>query len=271
MTSERKIGLLGTFIVHNAIILILIMSFITMRRNIPSEGGMLINFGSTERAGGTFEPRMNDASEVQQTVAPATTAEVQDAEGIMTQDFEEAPVIEKKAEMKKEVKKPVEKPAETKPETVKKPVEETPKVNTKALYTTKGKSTQENGTSQGKYTGEGNQGSPDGSPESDNYGQGSGTGLGIQVGGGLSNRKVLSLPKPEFRVQKEGKVVVEVTVNREGKVISADPGKKGSTTMDAELLAAAKKAALQSRFVVQEDAQAFQTQTGTITYHFKLE
>jgi protein TonB len=271
MTSERKIGLLGTFVVHNIIILILILSFFTMKSHIPAEGGMLINFGTMEMAGGELEPRMNDAQEVQQTAAQQQTTDMQDDEGIMTQDFEEAPVVEKKAEKKKEVKKPVQKPAESKPEIVKKPVEEAPKVNAKALYSAKGKATQENGNSQGLYKGAGNQGNPDGSPDSDNYGQGSGTGLGIQVGGGLSNRKVLSLPKPDFKVQKEGKVAVEVTVNRDGKVISATPGVKGTTIVDASLYAAAKKAALQSKFIVQADAQAYQTQTGTITYHFKLE
>jgi protein TonB len=267
MTSERKIGLLSTFIVHNIIILILIMSFFTMKNHIPAEGGMLINFGTMEMAGGDLEPRMNDAQQAQLNANRQQSAELQDDDGIMTQDFEEAPVVEKKVEKKKEVKKPV----ESKPAVTQKPVVETPKVNTKALYTAKGKSTQENGTSQGLYKGEGNQGNPDGSPDSDNYGQGSGTGLGIQVGGGLSNRKVLSLPKPDFKVQKEGKVVVEVTVNRDGKVISATPGVKGTTIVDANLYAAAKKAALQSKFIVQTDAQAFQTQTGTITYHFKLE
>lgn len=242
-----------------------------MKSYTSSEGGMLINFGTTAMAGGNLEPEMNEVQEVQQASAPQTSTEIFDDEGIMTQDFEEAPVVKKKEETKKEVRKPVEKPAETKPAVTKKPVEEKPKVNTKALYSTKGKSTQEDGTSEGLYKGAGNQGSPEGSPDSDNYSQGSGTGLGIQVGGGLANRRILSLPKPEFRVQKEGKVVVEVTVNREGKVISADPGKKGSTTMDAELLAAARKAALQSKFAIQSDAQPFQTQTGTITYHFKLE
>jgi len=164
-------------------------------------------------------------------------------------------------------------PTVTKPKVTEKPVEKKPQVNSKALYTAKGKSSKEDGTSQGIYKGDGNQGNPNGTPGAGNYGEGSGsgTGLGIQVGGGLSNRKYLSLPKPEFKVQREGKVVVEVTVNREGKVISADPGKQGSTTTDSELLAAAKKAALQSKFAIQADAEAFQIQTGTITYHFKLE
>jgi TonB family protein len=271
MLSEQKVGIIGTFIVHNIILLILIMSFITIRNNIPAEGGMIINFGNTQIAGGEREPYMNNAPQQQQATAVETKSETSDRDGIMTQDFEEAPVVAKKPEKKAEAKKPSEKPAETKPQTTTKPVEETPKVNTKALYSAKGKSTEETGTSQGLYKGSGNQGSEDGSPDSDNYGLGSGSGLGIQIGGGLENRPVLSLPKPEFRVQKEGRVVVEVVVNREGKVISANPGVKGTTIVDADLYAAAKKAALQSKFAVKPDAQAFQTQIGTITYIYKLE
>jgi TonB family protein len=77
------------------------------------------------------------------------------------------------------------------------------------------------------------------------------------------------LPKPAFNVQKDGIVVVEVTVDRSGKVISATPGVKGSTLVDNTLYASAKKAALESRFNVKNDAA--ERQIGTITYHFKLE
>jgi TonB family protein len=269
--SEQKAGILGTFIVHNIIILILIMSYFTIKVHKPDEGGMLINFGTTEMAGGQEELAVNEVQEQQQQASQQPASQVEDNEGIMTQDFEEAPAVVKKPEKKPEVKKPVEKPVETKPKTASKPVEETPKVNTKALYSAKGKSNTENGTSQGTYKGSGNQGNPEGSPDSDNFAQGSGTGLGIQVGGGLENRRILALPKPEFRVQKEGKVVVEVTVNRDGTVVSATPGVKGTTIVDADLYAAAKKAALQSKFATLSETQAFQTQSGTITYHFKLE
>ncbi len=271
MLSEQKAGIVGTFVVHNIILLILIMSFISIRNHIPAEGGMIINFGNTQIAGGEREPFINNDPEQQQANPVQAKDESEDIEGIMTQNFEEAPVVAKKPEKKTEVKKTTEKPAETKPQTTTRPVEETPKVNTKALYTAKGKSTEETGKSQGLYKGSGNQGSDDGLPDSDNYGIGAGTGLGIQVGGGLQNRRVLSLPKPEFRVQKDGRVVVEVVVDRDGKVISATPGVKGTTIVDADLYAAAKKAALQSKFAVKPDAQAFQTQIGTITYVYKLE
>jgi colicin import membrane protein len=264
--TEKQIGIIGTSVFHLIILLILLFFLIYTPVPISSGGGILIDFGDAETAGGAFEPVVNEQPETQPAVA-----DIEDKEDIMTQDFEEAPAIEKKAE----VKKPDIKPAETKPRVTEKPKETTPVIDKNAIYKGKGKATQGENTSQGTYKGPGNQGKPDGvvggGTDGNGSGTGSGTGLGIQVGGGLENRKILALPKPEFRIQEDGIVVVQVTVNRDGKVISADPGKKGSTTMVSELLAAAKKAALQSKFAVDANLKEFQTQTGTITYHFKLE
>jgi outer membrane biosynthesis protein TonB len=77
------------------------------------------------------------------------------------------------------------------------------------------------------------------------------------------------MQKPEFSIQKEGIVVVEIRVDRTGKVISATPGMKGSTILDNTLYAAAKKAALESKFNLKSDAPDLQI--GKIIYHFKLE
>jgi len=61
---------------------------------------------------------------------------------------------------------------------------------------------------------------------------------------------------------------VKITVDRNGKVIAAIPGAKGSTTMDSALLSAAKQAALSAKFDKKTSAPT--KQTGTITYHFVL-
>jgi len=63
--------------------------------------------------------------------------------------------------------------------------------------------------------------------------------------------------------------VVRIRVDREGKVISAEPGYKGTNILDENLLEAARKAALKARFNAKADAAY--TQTGTITYHFVLQ
>lgn len=124
-----------------------------------------------------------------------------------------------------------------------------------------------NSEGQGATYGGGNQGSENGTPDVNQYGTGGGAGNGISFS--LSGRSARSLPKPGFPGNEEGKVVVEVTVDKYGKVTNANPGAKGSTTMDPGLLNAAKKAALSALFNIDNNAPAFQR--GTITYSFILD
>ena len=120
--------------------------------------------------------------------------------------------------------------------------------------------------SQGVTYGGGNQGSPDGTPGVNRYGNGGGSGNTFN----LSGRSLVGgLPKPDFPGNEEGTVVVEITVDKYGKVTQAIPGVKGSNTINPSLLAAAKKAALSARFNTDNNASAFQK--GTITYHFVLD
>jgi outer membrane biosynthesis protein TonB len=113
-------------------------------------------------------------------------------------------------------------------------------------------------TGEGVAGGPGNQGVPSGSVDSKNRGEGS----------GLGGRGYQKLPQPKYNYQDEGKVVVEVSVDRSGKVVQAVPGIKGSTTLNDYLLRVAKEAALEARFEVKSDAPIIQK--GTITYNFIL-
>lgn len=122
-------------------------------------------------------------------------------------------------------------------------------------------------SSQGKTFPSGNQGSPNGSPDSDNY---NGSGLGNKgVSYDLKGRNSMSIPKPQYNLQESGKVVVEITVDRNGKVVNARPGMPGSTTSNSTLFEAARKAAMKAVFNSDPKASAFQQ--GTITYHFQLD
>jgi len=122
-------------------------------------------------------------------------------------------------------------------------------------------------TSQGVTYGSGNQGSPQGTANAEKYGPGGGVGNGVSYS--LDGRSAQSLPKPSYPGNEEGVVVVQVTVNKSGVVTKAEAGVRGSNTADPELIAAARKAALQARFNVDDNAPAFQT--GTITYRFVLD
>jgi hypothetical protein len=100
-------------------------------------------------------------------------------------------------------------------------------------------------------------------------GFGSGTGTGIRAGNyQLSGRKTLSQSKPLNNCNEEGTVVVTVSVDRSGKVISATAGARGTTNPASCLLTQAKAAALQTKFDSSNDAP--EKQVGKIVYNFKL-
>ncbi|MCX6223243.1 MAG: cell envelope integrity protein TolA, partial [Bacteroidia bacterium] len=132
-----------------------------------------------------------------------------------------------------------------------------------------GNSTATGTQGEGNSQAAGNQGDPTGSVDSKNQGPGGGKGAGISYN--LGGRNVIgSLAKPEYTVNEYGDVVVIITVNKDGDVISAVPGAKGTTTTNSTLWEAARKAASSAKFnrVTSTDAPVYQK--GTITYKFKL-
>jgi TonB family protein len=225
---------------------------------LPEEQGILVDFGNSNKGFGNFEPQMSNPAPAQP--QPQTRQETQPEETI-TQDTEETVAlpskpVEKPAE--KPAEKPVEKPKETAKPAEEKPAERTP--DPRATFPGRGNAG--NATSQGEAGGAGNQGVPSGAPNVHVYGD------GIEVGGGLAGRGIEGgMPKPDYNINEQGKVVVSITVDKDGKVIIAVPGAKGSTTSDARLYEAARKAALKTKFVRNPNVVE---QTGTITYIFKL-
>lgn len=83
----------------------------------------------------------------------------------------------------------------------------------------------------------------------------------------LAGRSARSLPSPEYRGNREGKIVVKIWVDRIGNVTQVSAPEKGSTMTDAELVLTAKEAALKAKFNPKEDAP--EMQTGTVTYVFR--
>lgn len=76
-------------------------------------------------------------------------------------------------------------------------------------------------------------------------------------------------PDPVHGVQEEGKVVVAIVVDEDGKVIKAEPGEAGSTTTSAMLYEKACKAAMTARF--DRSDENIEEQRGTITFVFVLQ
>jgi hypothetical protein len=123
----------------------------------------------------------------------------------------------------------------------------------------------------GGGTGGGN-GTGNGIGNGSGYGPGSGGGSGGGTGGGsgysLGNRKALSKPAPKYTCNESGKVVVEVSVDRNGNTINAVPGVKGTTNTAKCLLDQARIAAMNTKWDASNDAP--EKQVGKIVYNFNL-
>ena len=104
-----------------------------------------------------------------------------------------------------------------------------------------------------------------------NTASGTGSGLDAVSGNldkGLEGRGLVgALPKPDYKANVTGKVIIDVTVDAAGRVTGASYEPKGSTTDAAELIEAAKAAARKARFT---ESRAT-VQGGTITYIFRME
>jgi len=283
--SEKGKGIAGTVIVHLVLLLLLVLVGFSVPPPPETEEGILVNFGSGETGSGLVEPSTPASQEAVTPPPPVTSTEKTEETPLLTQDNEEAPVVKKvdpEAEKKKkekleaerirkeqleaERKKREEEEAERKRIAAEQKRQEDIMNRTKnALANARNAGT--NTTSEGITGGEGNQGSENGSVDSKNRGEGSGLGnKGISYN--LEGRGYQSLPQPKYEYQEEGKVVVEVSVDRSGKVIQAIPGTKGSTTLNEDLLRIAKEAALKARFDAKPDAPV--VQKGSITYNFIL-
>jgi len=82
----------------------------------------------------------------------------------------------------------------------------------------------------------------------------------------MKDRKMIHPPKVSIGTEDHGKVVVEVTINRSGLVMSSNPGINGSTTSNEYLLTKAKFAAQGARFEKSTNAPVEQKGTIIISY-----
>jgi len=263
MEEEKKKynnkALVGTIIFHGALLLVFFFFGLTTPLPLPEEQGVMVSLGAMDQGRGVSQPIRSTPPPPQ----PQPSQSNLPAENVATQDTEESVSIPDSPRDRTPQETAPPRPApqpQPAPEPEPEPEPE-PQVDPRALFP--GRSNQgSTNESQGSTTQPGNQGSPDGSPEGTSP-TGGGDG-GVQFS--LSGRSPNSLPLPEYNSSATGKVVVTITVNRNGEVIRAIAGARGTTTSDGTLWAAAERAALRSRFNMKADAP--HEQTGTITYNF---
>lgn len=251
----RITALTGTILFHLLLLLLLLMLALRTPLPLPGEEGVEVNLGNSDQGMGMEQPLKpaslsNAAPPQQQTGAK---------EEVLTQDIEEAPAIENPSKIKN--KKPADQKTKVTPTVA---VNKEPVVNPNAMY--KGSSNKSaTGQNQGITGKPGDQGKPNGTPGSPNYTGpgGAGDGPSFDLGG----RYARKLPLPDYNSAEQGAVVVTIKVNKEGKVIEARAGAKGTNISDQKLWKMAEEAAKRSTFTAKSDAA--EEQKGTITYNFK--
>lgn len=251
-TKNKRKGLITTVIVHAILVVLFAFYGLTYLDPPPEPGGIPINFGTSDDGMISDIPEPPSESMPEPT-QPESTDQVDDE--VLTQDTEDAPAIEEKKEEKKvEEKEVIE---EKKPD---------PKPNRALNMADRMKN---NKTTEGGGDGitgkPGDQGKLNGDPNSKNY-----SGLGGSGGGpsfSLGGRSMKYTPPIEDNSQDEGTVVVEIIVDKYGKVVRASAGARGSNTASPILYKKATEAALNTKFSANPDSEQ---QKGTMTFIFIL-
>lgn len=289
MDGRKKgeyIGALGALLVHVAVIALLILVSFTVPQPDEDAGGVPVMMGNVDAARGFDDPSLVDVDVLDEdAAAPAETEpELPSEQDLLTQTEEETVTLKPKTEEpKKETVKPKEVPkpketvkkpekteaekaaeakrlAEEKAERERKAAEEAAKKRVSGAF---GKGAQMTGNKGTATSGTGTEGSKEG-----NSSTGAKTGTGGYGTFDLGGRSLGtgSLPKPVYNVQEEGRVVVSITVNPSGQVISTSINPQ-TNTVNSSLRRAAEEAAKKARF---NTIDGVNNQTGTITYYFNL-
>ena len=262
------------------IVLILLLLLFVVGPNYmdpPEEYGVAVNFGTTDFGSGNkplsepkkaVEEQVVEESQPEESVAEPTESTTK-AEEVMTEENAEAIAIKKQKEAEAKAKAEAELIEREKREAEerKKREEEEKKKKLDALIGGVKDANGNDDGGEGPDNQGGNKGQLDGDPYAPSYFGGSGPGKG-GVGYGLGGRG-----RPSKRIYKQdcneyGLVVVKIEVNKQGKVVKAEPGIRGTTNTHPCLLEPAKKIALSHKWPSDPDAPA--KQIGFVSINFDV-
>lgn len=299
--SDKTFGVIGTLLFHVVLLLVLVLVSLT---SIPTEEeGILVALGDSPTGMGSSIPTRSAApsqvstpppSQEAAPPQPAASTPAPARQQVLTQKSEDAPAISaqekarkdaevkrqteernRQAEVERQKKAEAERQRQAELERQRIEAEERRKQEEQARQAAAARNavsgalsnSGSNSQSAGDTGGSGTQGALTGDPNATNR---TGTGLGSKgVEYSLKGRTADGeWPRPEYPIQEYGKVVVNVTVDKNGNVIRAEATPSGSTFQNKELWRAAERAAYKAKFNKAPEAAAIQE--GTITYIFKL-
>lgn len=272
MTNKNKnklYGIIGTVVFHAIVLVLLFTLCFRTPLPLPGEAGVEVNLGMYSQGFGQEVNQPEETEPVKET--PKVEEQKIETNDVIEEDIvsedEEAPAIEQPQE---EVEEIIEEP-ENKEEIVEEIVEEKqeeivpeekPVVNQKALFQVP-KNDKKITSSEGDDNGKNDKGKDNGLKDIERYDVNGGSGDGIAYDLGGRGAKSISTPSKDF--SEPGKIVVDIKVNREGRVVEATIG-KGTEITDMSMRESALLAAKNSIF--NKDDNAPEIQSGTITYKY---
>lgn len=257
--NEKKSFTITTLVFVLLFLLFFLYKFTTSSVEPPVMGGEIaINFGTTEKGKGPVQPTKPIESAPQPEVAPKP---IQAAEKIITQKKVEAPVVKTsdKPKVNKEEVKPVK--AEPKP---------TPSKSTNDALASiiNGPASKGSAGGQGDSQESGDAGKITGDMyASSTFGSGRGQGAGEGASWGLNGRSLASRGQVVPDCNEQGTVVLQIRVDRSGRVVAANHTK--GTTNSAKCLTDAALATAKT-FRWKPDTNAPEVQIGFIVINFKV-
>lgn len=291
-TEHKKKSFTFTTLVLGALLLLMFYIGLTYMEP-PIENGITVNFGTMEFGMGPQQPREKVASspvekpekkesEAVEEPAPSEEAEVvpeeeiteaAPSEPVLTREEEEAIKIRQQREAREKAaaaeRAKAEKEAREKREAEEKARQER-EAKKRKIDELMGGINQAEGEasgSEGDDQRSGDKGQPDGNPYASSYYGAAGTGSGT-AGYGLSGRSLVSRGKVTQECNEAGRVVVRIVVDRNGKVVQATPGVRGTTNTHPCLMEPAKQTAFMHRW--NTDSRAPGQQIGFVVVNFKL-
>lgn len=245
MTSKDKnkiVGIIATAVFHVVAIVLLFTLCFRTPLPLPGEAGVEVDMGMYAQASSNITPTASE-----ETAQEEVVEEIEEIEDDILSEDEDIPEIEE--EIIEETDEPVEEV-----------VKEKPVVNQRALFQVP---KTDDAISDTVVDNIGDQGSPNSLKAIDRYEGNGGSGGGPAYDLGGRGAKSISSPSRDF--SEEGKIVVDIWVDKDGKVQRTEIG-KGTTITDSSMRESAKRAAFNSIF--NKDDKAADLQRGTITYTF---
>ena len=239
---------------------------------------MEVNFGTLAQGSGAVQPERAVASQPEvvqekqvqekQQVTPPPVSTPKNTADVLTEKESTIAVPKKKQKVEQiqPEKKTSEKPAESPPEKVIPKVSEATRSVVSNLLKNK-KQEGKQAAGEGDDFVQGDKGKIEGNPYASSYYNTAGLG-GRGKGYGLNGRNLQSNGKVVQECNQEGTVVVRISVNNQGNVITAEPGVKGSTNTHPCLLEPARRTALLHKWYPYSNAPT--EQVGFVVIQFKL-